>query len=537
MNNDNRKLNVALPFLFAIVLAFGMIIGSQLRSSDKHSVFSFNINPANKINQLLNYIEKKYVDTISVNSLEEYGINGILNKLDPHSSYIPQSEFKAINEPLEGNFDGIGIEFNIVNDTIMVIAALSGGPSEALGIHSGDRIIKIEDENVAGINITNIDVIKKLRGQRGTKVKVGIYRKGNRALINFIITRDKIPINSLDVAYMINNETGYIKISRFSQTTYNEYLNSFKTVQSLGMKNLILDLRGNPGGYLTISTQLSDEFLDDGKLIVYTHGKEQPQQNYYATSKGSFEKGNLIILIDEGSASASEIVAGAVQDWDRGLIIGRRSFGKGLVQEQTEFPDGSAIRLTIAKYFTPTGRCIQKPYNDGNTAYYSETIERYLNGENLNTDSIHFDESLKFFTPQGRTVYGGGGIMPDVFVPVDTSGYSIYFNNIIINGLISRFAFNFVDENRNELKNQYKNFNEFKQHFTINANLLNKFVSFANEQGIEANWYEINISKDIIKTHLKAHIARQIWNNDGFYPVIHEIDNTFQKAIEIISNL
>ena len=370
-----------------------------------------------------------------------------------------------------------------------------------------------------------------LRGPSGTKVNVTIFRYGQ--MIDYSIKRGSIPIYSVEVAYMLNKETGYIKVSHFGDKTYEEYLDGFMKLKEAGMQNLILDLRGNPGGYLKTAIQIADEFLPDKKLIVYTEGRSRSKETYLATTRGYFEKGAVVVLIDEGSASASEIVSGALQDWDRAIIVGRRSFGKGLVQEQSEFPDGSAVRLTIARYFTPTGRCIQKPYEGNFEQYENELYDRYKKGELLSSDSIHFPDSLKFTTPAGHIVYGGGGIMPDVFVSLDTSGNSNYYSAISSKGLISEFAYNYLDENRKTFK-KYKTFEEYNSSFFINKVILSEFVSYANDKGVKPNEKEINISSELIVTQLKALIARQVWKNEGFYAVIHKMDPTLKKALELM---
>jgi carboxyl-terminal processing protease len=515
------------------LVAMGIYIGMSMNEPYRHasSFFSFRTGQFNKINDIINYINQEYVDTVNQKMLVENTIEDMLHQLDPHSAYIPADQLQATNEPLEGNFDGIGIEFHIRNDTIMVVTAISGGPSDALGILPGDRIIAVDGKNVANIHITNALVMQTLRGPGGTKVKVTIYRGGK--INDYLITRGKIPIRSVDVSYMLNKETGYIKVSHFADKTYEEYLDGFMKLREKGMKNLILDLRGNPGGYLKTAIQLADEFLPDNKIIVYTEGRSRPRETYKASSRGLYEEGGLVVLIDEGSASASEIVSGALQDWDRATIVGRRSFGKGLVQEQSEFPDGSAVRLTIARYFTPTGRCIQKPYENNYEQYENELVERMKKGELVSSDSIHFSDSLKFTTPGGKTVYGGGGIMPDVFVSLDTSGTSGYYSSLSSKGLVSEFAYAYLDENRNDFR-KFKSFDEFNRYFSINDQLLNKFVAYANKNGVKPDPEGLRVSNEIIRTQLKALIARQLWNNDGFYAVIHSLDNTLKKALQLV---
>jgi carboxyl-terminal processing protease len=528
-----KKLNIWLPFIFAILLAAGIYIGMKMNEPyvKAHSLFSFKTGQFNKINDVINYINQEYVDTVNQKMLVENTIEDMLHQLDPHSAYIPADDLQAMNEPLEGNFDGIGIEFHVQNDTIMVVTAVSGGPSEALGILSGDRIIMVEGKNVAGVKITNAQVMQLLRGPSGTKVNVTILRKSQQ--IKYAITRGKIPIYSVDVAYMINPQIGYIKISHFADKTYEEYLTAFMKLREEGMRGLILDLRGNPGGYLKSAIQLADEFLPDKKLIVYTQGRARPKESYYASDKGFFDQGPLVVLIDEGSASASEIVSGALQDWDRATIIGRRSFGKGLVQEQSEFPDGSAIRLTIARYYTPTGRSIQKPYSGKYEDYENELEGRFKHGELLSSDSIRFADSLKYTTPGGHIVYGGGGIMPDVFVALDTTGGSDYLSALNSKGIITEFAYTYVDQNRAALK-KYKSFKEFNTGFIINESVVNELIKYGEKNDVKPDEKGLRISGTIIKTQLKALIARQIWKNDGFYPVFHTMDNAFKRAVDLI---
>jgi len=530
-----NKLRLWLPFLLAAILALGIYVGMRLNEPFKssRSFFSFRTGQFNKINDVINYINNEYVDTVNQKTLVENTISQLLHQLDPHSAYIPADELQAMNEPLEGNFDGIGIEFHVQDDTIMVVSAVAGGPSEQLGIQSGDRIIAVEGKNVAHINISNAEVMQLLRGPSGTKVKVTILRKSTGQNIVYSITRGKIPIYSVDVAYMLNKETGYIKVSHFADRTYDEYLNAFVKLKEAGMESLILDLRGNPGGYMKSAIQLSDEFLPDRKLVVYTEGRSRPRESFYATPRGFFEQGALIVLVDEGSASASEIVAGALQDWDRATIVGRRSFGKGLVQEQSVFPDGSAMRLTIARYYTPTGRSIQKPYAGGYEAYSNELYDRMKKGELASSDSIQFADSLHFTTPGGRTVYGGGGIMPDVFVSMDTGMTSQYYAEVSSKGMISQFAFDYLDQNRKQFE-KYKTFEEYKNGFTVSEDLFRKFLDYSYKGGVEKSETGVRASSELIRTQIKALIARQIWKNDGFYPIIQTLDKTVAKALDLI---
>jgi carboxyl-terminal processing protease len=528
--------NKYLPIIFAILLAVGIFIGSRLNISflPSHTLLSARSNQSNKISDVINYIQNEYVDTVNSKQLVDISIEQMLQNLDPHSAYIPANELQAANEPLEGNFEGIGIEFHIQQDTIMVVTTISGGPSDMMGILPGDRIVKVDSKNVAGIGITNNDVFQKLRGKEGTKVKISILRRTAPKLIDFNITRGKIPIYSIDVAYMADAKTGYIKVSRFAATTYDEYIEAFEKLKKQGMTQLILDLRGNPGGYLDAATKLADEFLPDKKLIVYTQGKSRPKTVYNATSEGNFETGKVVVMIDRGSASAAEILAGGLQDWDRATIVGTRSFGKGLVQEQTVFPDGSALRLTIARYYTPTGRCIQKSYKGGYEEYEHEADDRFKNGELENADSIKEADTVKYKTPAGKIVYGGGGIKPDVFVPLDTSDNSEYLNDLFRSGFISQYAYDYVDKNRGSLK-EFKDFKSYNDQFQINDKLFEEFIEYADKQGVKKNETALKKSEKQIRLQLKAFIARQVFGNDGFIPMLNEDDNTYKKALEVIN--
>jgi len=535
---SSKKNSPYYPIYFAIILIIGIYIGTKLVSvsSVQNNLFSLSVDNYNKLNDVVNYIESDYVDSINREEINNDVIGGILSNLDPHSRYISTEEFVEINSSLTGNFEGIGIQFRIEKDTIKVIHPIQGGPSEKVGIKAGDRIVEIDGENVGGVGISNFDAMKKLKGKRGTKVDVSIFRRGFSELLDFKITRDVIPTYSLDIAYMVNDSIGYIKLNKFSSTTYQEFSDALKSLLDQGLEKLILDLRGNVGGYLQAAIQLADEFLKKEELIVYTKGNNRPTNYAYATSKGVFEDKELIVLIDDQSASASEIVAGAIQDNDRALIIGRRSFGKGLVQEQMNLPDGSAIRLTVARYYTPTGRCIQKPYEDGIEKYYYESYERYLNGEMLSVDSVHFNDSLKFTTPKGKIVYGGGGIMPDVFVPIPTNPDLKFYNEIVDKGSIFQFVFEYSDKNRRKL-DQYQGFEEYNNNFEIDDIEFQKFIEYANSNGIKSNKALIDKSKDRILLMLKALIGREIFDNEGFYPIYHKTDSTFLKAFNILSGI
>jgi carboxyl-terminal processing protease len=533
MKRNNRFIAIWLPLLLAIVLVAGIVIGTRLNSATSDQPL-FIYPKSGKLQNVLNYIVREYVDTIQREELVEAAIPAMLEKLDPHSIYIPARDLQAVNEPLEGNFEGIGVQFNMPNDTIVIIATIQGGPSEKVGIQAGDRIITIEDSLVAGNQVPQDNIVKLLKGPRNTTVKVGIERKGVDGLIDFEIKRDKIPLYSVDVSYMINETTGYIKISKFARTTFHEFVQGLEKLKKQGLEKLIVDLRGNNGGYLDAATTISDQFLDKGQLIVYTEGRARPRTDLVANAEGSYLEGELVILIDEWSASASEILAGAIQDNDRGTIIGRRSFGKGLVQEPIMLSDGSALRLTIARYYTPTGRSIQKSYENGTTDYYNDISQRYASGEFLESDSINFSDSLKYYTPSGKIVYGGGGIMPDIFIPMDTSHVTRYFMNIRNRGLIYRYAFEYTDRERERL-NQFTNYKELDNYLT-GENLLNRFVSYAEKNGVSRNSGEIKESEILILTQLKAYIARNILDNEGFYPIFHRIDNTLQETIKYLDN-
>lgn len=532
-----KKRNVFLPIILSFVLVLGIWLGYFLSNRVNQGASenqNYHASSNSKINSLLDYIEYQYVDTINKKELVEKTVTAMLQSLDPHSSYIAASEFETVNEPLEGNFDGVGIEFNIIKDTIRVITPIEGGPSEKIGIRAGDKIVKVEGKNMAGVKITNKEVFTQLRGKRGTTVTVSVLRSGIKQPLEFKITRDAIPLYSLDAAYMVTPNIGYIKISKFSATTYDEYLKAFNTLSKQGMKKMILDLRGNPGGYLNAAVDISDEFLTDGLQIVYTQGKANPKKTYKATQRGSFENNPLVVLIDEGSASASEIVAGAIQDNDRGTVIGRRSFGKGLVQDQMQLPDGSAIRLTIARYYTPTGRCIQKPYSDDKDQYYNEEYDRYSNGELLNKDSIKLDKTKQYKTPEGKVVYGGGGIMPDVFVPIDTAKTNSFLNKVFYAGAINTFAFEYADNNRAKLK-AFGSAKNYIAQFEISEAVLDEFYQYCAKQGIILEKTSKNRTNEALKPYLKAFIGRDVFDKDAYYPIINQKDKCILKATEVLS--
>jgi carboxyl-terminal processing protease len=491
---------------------------------------------AEKIDALMSMINYAYVDTIDEKKISDDAIRNLLKELDPHSVYIPAEELKEVNEPLVGNFEGIGVQFSILEDTIMITQTISGGPSEKLGLRAGDRIVKIDGNSVANIGIKNNDVLKKLRGNKGTKVKVDVYRRGNNGLIPFTITRDKIPLYSVDAAYMVTPTVGYIKISRFADSTVEEFKQALEKLKAQKVESIILDLSDNGGGYLNRAIELADEFLSNGKEVVYTIGKNNPRQDNYSTSVGGFEKGKVIVLVNESSASASEIVSGALQDWDRALIVGRRTFAKGLVQKPFPLPDGSAVRLTIARYYTPSGRCIQKHYEPGDENYDMDISMRYQHGELYHADSIKFIDSLKCKTMGGRVVYGGGGIMPDVFVGLDTSMGSKYYDELRRNGILNEFTLNYVDANRAMLLGKYKDVYQFKNDFKITKDFLEDFIAYAEKKNIKRDNVGIKTSEKLITTQLKALIARDLWDTNAYYVIINDINVFMVKALQCLED-
>ncbi|MDP3915560.1 MAG: S41 family peptidase [Bacteroidota bacterium] len=526
----NTKFSVYIPLLLAIAVVTGILIGNRLTRNSGANQPSFSMSGFNKMDAVIELIKNSYVDSVSTDSLIEKAIPLLLKNLDPHTSYIPPKEMVGVEEEMRGNFGGIGVQFSIQNDTVMVVDVISGGPSSKLGILPGDRIVTVNDTLLAGAGLKNEKVLSKLRGEKGTKVNVGIKRKGFKDLFEFNITRGEIPIYSVDVSYMIDETTGYIKVSRFGEKTYQEFMEGMKKLTQLGMKTVIVDMRGNPGGYLNAVIKMVNEFLVKGELIVYTQGHSQPRKTFNADSNGTFRDKGVVVLIDDFSASASEIFAGAIQDNDRGWVIGRRSFGKGLVQEQIPFKDGSALRLTVARYYTPSGRSIQKPYDKGNDEYYKDIMDRAIHGEFQQADSIQFSDSLKYTTLAGRTVYGGGGIMPDFFIPADTLGFSDFYSKITQKGLVYQFALDFADSNR-KILSKLTNSGDFETYFK-NKDMLSQFVTFAAQKGIKASNGDLKTSAKIIDTQVKAYIARNILGDEGFFPIIKNIDNVLLEAIE-----
>lgn len=518
--------------LIALALMFcGISSHAQMGAGGKGDLQLYKLQLAAQM------ISAYYVDSVDRTDLVEDAIKGMLEDLDPHSTYISRKDVEKMNEPLKGNFEGIGVQFNILNDTLMVVNPIPGGPSEAVGVMAGDRIVSVNDELVAGIGITNQMVFDRLRGKKGTKVLIKVKRSSLPELIEFEITRDKIPIYSLDASYMVNNSTGYIKLNRFGATTYDEFMKALSELQKSGMSSLILDLQGNGGGYLNAAIKIADEFIEKGNVIVYTKGLNSARQVFNASRNGNFEKGHLVVLIDEASASASEIVTGAIQDWDRGLVIGRRSFGKGLVQRPLNLPDGSEMRLTSSRYYTPTGRLIQKSYEGGRAKYREDLINRYNNGELSSEDSIHFPQSQKYVTLKyGRTVYGGGGIMPDKFIPLDTTEYSKYHRNIVAKGVMNKVVLSYVDHNRDNSVLQYESFEKFDKDFIVTEEMMSALVDLGRSMGVIFNQEEYNRSVNAMRAQYKALVARDIFKTSAFYRVINRRDNAFVKAVKILED-
>tara|TARA_B100001057_G_scaffold405192_1_gene418047 strand:- start:404 stop:2020 length:1617 start_codon:yes stop_codon:yes gene_type:complete len=532
---QNKKPSIKNPFLILFTLTLGIYLGRYLAVPNQYiQISNTGTRELPKLIELLSYLEFNYVDAIDLDSLQEEVIASTLESLDPHSSYIPIEELQDVTESMQGNFEGIGVQFQIIKDTIVVISPISGGPSQRTGIQAGDKIVKVDTMNVAGVGFTNKDVLKTLKGDKGTKVLLFVKRKNVDRLLEFNITRDKIPITSVDVSYMLNDQVGYIKVNRFSGTTEEEFISALDGLKSKGMNKLILDLRSNPGGYLSAAINMVDEFLPKGKTVVYTEGAFRNKQIYKSSNYGRFKKEKLIVLIDEGSASASEIVAGAIQDHDRGTIIGRRTFGKGLVQEQNQMSDGAAFRLTTARYYTPSGRCIQKPYTKNTDGYYKESLKRYTNGELYHKDSIKIADSLKFYTHEGRIVFGGGGISPDYFIPLDTAGRSDWLYDVLAENMINTFVFDYLDAHKKELS-KYKSAAEFDDKFKINERVFNNFIEITKDIGIKGTIAEIENSKDWINMRLKALIARQQWNDEGFYRAVNKDDRMIVKALNLFN--
>ena len=532
MDNRTRKIVIWISLLLTVAVIGGIYLGARLQSRMQLVSRTMSARSAGKIGLIMNLIEENYVDSVDPKKIIETAIPEMLKQLDPHTVYIPAKDMQEVSEEMSGNFSGIGVQFSIQNDTIMVIDVVSGGPSQKLGIRAGDRIVKVNDTLMAGVKVTNDKVLKKLRGEKGSKVNVSIGRKGIAGLIPFEIKRGEIPITSVDVSYMIDNKTGYIKVGRFAEKTYDEFRKGVDQLEKEGANQIIIDLRGNPGGYLGAVIKIVTEFLDKGELVVYTQGRTQSKRSFITENKGVYLGKKVVVLVDEYSASASEIFAGAIQDNDRGTIIGRRTFGKGLVQEQIPFNDGSAMRLTVARYYTPAGRCIQKSYKKGSDDYYGDISRRYAHGEFEQKDSIKYSDTLKYYTRMKRVVYGGGGIMPDIFVAADTSGYSGYFGKITQKGLVYQYAFDYSDKNRQEL-GKLKTGKDFED-YLLKRNILSSFIEYATSKGIAADPKGLATSGKIIEAQLMAYIARNIIGEVGFYSVISKIDATIKEAIKAL---
>jgi carboxyl-terminal processing protease len=515
-------------FFLAIVCLFTMAATAQNQSKAQMN--------AQKLGTTLYLIENFYVDTANLDKVTEDAIIAALKELDPHSAYISKKDVEKANEPLVGSFEGIGVTFQLIRDTITVISPTAGGPSEKVGIMAGDQFIKIDGEESVGKKVDNEYVQKHLRGKKGTKVTVSVKRGNDPELIDFEIIRDKIPLNSINAVYMLDNHVGYIKLDRFAQESAQEFKEAFAKLQAQGMTSLIFDLRGNTGGYLNTAIEMVDQFITEDKLIVFTEGIHSPRQEWRSTKDGLYTTGKLVVLIDEGSASASEILSGAIQDHDRGVVIGRRSFGKGLVQRPFNLPDGAQIRLTTSRYHTPSGRCIQRPYEKGVEDYAKEMTKRLEHGEYYHADSIHFPDSLKFKTDGGRTVYGGGGIMPDIFIPADTAYNSKLYTNLVRKGALNRFTTDYALKHRDDIKAQYGDFERFNKDFTVGKDLVEGLKKVAEESKVEWNDEQYARSEKFLLLQMKALIARNVWDTGMYYQVMADTDPGIQKAIEILND-
>ena len=518
-----------LPLAIAASVVIGLFLGSRFSGQ------KYNADYDRKLNMILNLISDDYVDTMKIADLVELTIPELLKNLDPHTTYFSAEELKQANEDLDGKFSGIGISFMLMNDSINIIEIIPGGPAERAGLLAGDRIVAINDSSCVGKNISDVDVKNKIRGAKDSTVKLGIKRNNSKKILNFVVKRGDIPVNSVDAAYMLDKINGYIKVNKFGRTTYDEFLSSLIKLKSEGAKNYIVDLRGNGGGIMEMAILMANEFLPENELIVYTRSRDKRNDSQvWSDGNGAFQDAQLVVLIDEFSASSSEIFAGAIQDNDRGLIVGCRSFGKGLVQRQFTLPDSSAIRMTIARYYTPSGRSIQKDYKSKQSAYEDELIQRFSNGELYSRDSIKIDQDKLYETAHGRKVYGGGGIVPDIFVARDTTGYTSYYAAILNAGLMQKYAYRYTDINRKQLT-KMKDYKQFLRTLPNDESLLVDFVSYAAKNGVPARWYYINISRDIILTQIKALMARDIFGNDAFYPIYNRNDKDIIIALKAIN--
>ena len=520
-----------------ILLTFLIIHFSFLICSAQMRINMGADSPLRKLQIAEMAVNNLYVDSVDEQKLVEDGIRGMIEKLDPHSSYLTAKEVKAANEPLQGNFEGIGVQFNMVEDTLLVIQTISGGPSEKVGIIAGDRIVSVNDTAIAGVKMAREEIMRRLRGPKGTKVNLGIVRRDIADTLSFVVTRDKIPLKTIDATYMIRPQVGYIRIGSFGATTHDEFCESLKQLKKEGMKSLVLDLQENGGGYLHAAVKVADEFLAAGDLIVYTQGRRTQRAEYNAAGGGLFTEGRVVVLVDSYTASAAEIVSGAIQDHDRGIVVGRRTFGKGLVQRPIDLPDGSMIRLTVAHYYTPSGRCIQKPYEKGNQKDYAEDmLHRLKSGELMSADSVHFADSLKYYTlKKHRVVYGGGGIMPDEFVPLDTLKYTKYHRQLAAKSVLITQNLRYVDEHRHQLQQRYKDFNDFRQHFEVPQSLIDRIKAEGEKQNIKpADDAELQTTLPYLRTQLKALIARDLWTMNEYYTIMNTLSDTVQRALKLL---
>ena len=521
-----KRNSILILFLFIYIFGY-----------NNHTIAQNNAQfNAQKIGTTLYLIENFYTDTVNLEKVTEEAIIAALRELDPHSAYLSKKDVEKANEPLVGSFEGIGVTFQLIRDTITVIGPTPGGPSEKVGIMAGDQFIKIDGEDAFGKKVDNEYVQKHLRGKKGTKVTVSVKRGSDKELMDFEIVRDKIPLNSINASFMMDNKVGYIKLDRFAQESTKEFKQALGKLQGQGMRSLILDLRSNTGGFLNTAIELVDQFLKAGQLIVYTEGLHSPRQEWKSSDDGLYTEGKLVVLIDEGSASASEILSGAIQDHDRGIVIGRRSFGKGLVQRPFNLPDGAVIRLTTARYHTPTGRCIQRPYEGGTEEYYKEMTKRLEHGEYFHADSIHFPDSLRYKTDKGRIVYGGGDIMPDIFMPVDTSFNSKLYTNLVRKGVFNKYTVDYALQHRDQLKAKYPDFSLYKQQFEVDSTMIKSIKTLAAQEKVEWDEEQYQRSEKYIKLQIKALIARNVWEMQQYYEVTLAEDPTIRKALDVIGN-
>lgn len=540
-NNTTQRVYLWLPAMLSIALVAGVLIGLRLTDASTSAMpdtaqAAVQLSSQGKVEQLLRFIESKYVDEVDREQLVDEAIESILKQLDPHSAYITKEEIQRVNEDLDGNFEGIGVEFMILEDTVVVVSAISGGPAASVGIRAGDKIVQVEDSTVAGVGMTNSGIISLLKGDKGTDVEIGIYRPGLKDIQQFKITRDEIPIHSVDASYMISEQTGYIRINRFRATTDREFIDALERLESKGMEDLVLDLRHNPGGYLQKAANMLNQLFDEkGDLMVYTQGRSVNRSNYKTTGRGIFNIDKIAVLINEGSASASEIIAGAIQDHDRGIIVGRRSFGKGLVQDQYQLKDGSALRLTIARYYTPSGRSIQKPYEDLD-AYQNDFNERYESGELLSENNISISDSTRYFTDNGRVVFGGGGISPDVFVPIDTTVLDPVFTKL--NQHVANFSFSHFEQNRQELS--ALSIEEFVGGYTVDQSTYEGFTQYALKHGAALTSTQLeDLSSKLetqLKENIKARIGKQLFEDEGYYRVVNSTDPIVLSALDALKD-